>query len=189
MPPEGTTTVADPVDEESGEAGPLDLTPQASRPQRRARNPFSIAVLLLVVAGVVFVLLRTLGDASLFFYEVDEAVSLRAELGSERFRVVGTPQPGLVETRLDGQAAVVFTLCVADVLADVAHLGDPAELFQPGVPVVLQGFWVSGEPPGIGSLTAAAGDGWYLRTDHMVVKHDNDYRGADAELESCGVHS
>ncbi|HJL83355.1 MAG TPA: cytochrome c maturation protein CcmE [Acidimicrobiales bacterium] len=181
--------MGEPVDEESGEAGPLDLTPQASRLRRRAGRPLSTVFLLAVVAAVVFVLLRTLGDASLFFYEVDEAVSARAELGTERFRVVGTPQPGLVESHLDGQAVVVFTLCVADVLADVAHLGDPAELFQPGVPVVLQGSWVSGDPPGIENLSAAADDGWYLRTDHMVVKHDNDYRGDAAELESCGVGS
>jgi len=183
------TAVVEDMDEESGEAGPLDLTPSASRPQQRPRRPMSIVVLLVVVAAVVFVLLRTLGDASLFFYEVDEAVAARSELGAERFRVVGTPQPGLVETRLDGQAAVVFTLCVADVLADVAHLGDPAELFQPGVPVVLQGSWVAGDLPGLHSLPFAAGDGWYLRTDHMVVKHDNDYRGDEAELESCGAGS
>ena len=177
------------IDEESGEAGPLDLTPRASRPQRPARKPLSVIVLLAAVAAVVFVLLRTLGDASLFFYEVDEAVAARADLGTERFRVVGTPQPGLVETQLDGHAAVVFTLCVADVLADVAHLGDPAELFQPGVPVVLQGSWVNGALPGLDSLLVPAGDGWYLRTDHMVVKHDNDYRGDQAELESCGANS
>ena len=62
-------------------------------------------------------LLRSLGDASLFFYEVPEAVELRSELGDDRFRVVGTPQPGLVEGELGGEAAVVFTLCAGDVLA------------------------------------------------------------------------
>jgi hypothetical protein len=86
---------------------------------------------------------------------------------------------------VDGGSAVVFTLCAGDVLADVVHLGDPAELFQPGVPVVLQGSWVRGPvPPG---LVAPAADGWYLRTDHMVVKHDNDYRGEGAELKACGL--
>jgi len=57
------------------------------------------------------------------------------------------------------------------------------------VPVVLQGAWVVGTPPGIGGLTSAADDGWYLRTDHMVVKHDNDYRSDEAELETCGAGS
>ncbi|HIM66810.1 MAG TPA: hypothetical protein EYM46_09645 [Acidimicrobiia bacterium] len=177
------------VVDDVGGVEPLDLTPEASRPDRSARRPWSVLALVLVVVAVVFVLLRTLGDASLFFYEVDEAVDRRVELGDDRFRVVGTPKPGFVDTELDGRAAVVFTLCVAEVSADVAHMGDPAELFQPGVPVVLQGAWVVGTPPGIGGLTSAADDGWYLRTDHMVVKHDNDYRSDEAELETCGAGS
>ena len=82
---------------------------------------------------------------------------------------------------------MAFTLCAADVLADVVHVGDPAELFQPGVPVVLQGSWVRGPVP-VG-LVDPADDGWHLRTDHMVVKHDNDYRGDGAELTPCGVPS
>ena len=64
-----------------GGVEPLDLTPEASRPDRSARRPWSVLALVLVVVAVVFVLLRTLGDASLFFYEVDEAVDRRVELG------------------------------------------------------------------------------------------------------------
>lgn len=143
-------------------------------------------VVVLVVA-LVAVLFRTLGDAALFFYEVDRAVELRPELDEARFRVVGTPQPGLLEVEVDGEAAVAFTLCAADVLADVVHVGDPAELFQPGVPVVLQGSWVRGPVPA--GLVDPADDGWHLRTDHMVVKHDNDYRGDGAELTPCGVQA
>jgi len=141
-------------------------------------------VLVVALAAVLF---RTLGDTALFFYEVDRAVELRPELDEARFRVVGTPQPGLLEVEVDGEAAVVFTLCAADILADVVHVGDPAELFQPGVPVVLQGSWVRGPVP-VG-LIDPADDGWHLRTDHMVVKHDNDYRGDGADLTPCGVRS
>ena len=172
------------------DAGPeprsLDLTPRPARPAAGRRRG-ALALLLLLVGGMVFVLLRTLGDASLFFYDVAEAVELRSELGEGRFRVVGTPQPGLVVTESDGGSAVVFTLCAGDVLADVVHQGDPAELFQPGVPVVLQGAWAAGRPPALDGLSNAAGDGWYLRTDHMVVKHDNDYRADGAELAPCGA--
>jgi hypothetical protein len=63
-------------------------------------------------------------------------------------------------------------------------------LFQPGVPVVLQGSWQAGSPPGLAGLPAAANDGWFLRTDHMVVKHDNDYRTDEertADIDACGV--
>jgi len=166
-----------------------DLTPAPSRPDvgtgSGRRRPGPVLLVVVLVVAMVAVLLRSLGDAALFFYEVDRAVELRSELDEARFRVVGTPQPGLVEVEVGGEAAVAFTLCAGDVLADVVHLGDPAELFQPGVPVVLQGSWVRGSAP-VG-LTAPADDGWYLRTDHMVVKHDNDYRGEGAELAPCGL--
>ena len=164
----------------------FDLTPAPTRPERIRRRPAAMAAVAILLVALVFVLLRTLGDASLFFYEVSEAVERRSELADSRFRVVGTPQPGLVEIDVDGEPAVVFTLCAGDVLADVAHLGDPAELFQPGVPVVLQGVWVAGPAPGVADLWSPAADGWHLRTDHMVVKHDNDYRGDGAELAPCG---
>ena len=174
------------ADDAGPEPSPLDLTPRPSRPGTGTRRPGAIALVLVVVGALVYVLLRTLGDASLFFYDVAKAVELRSELGDGRFRVVGTPEPGLVVAELDGGSAVVFTLCAGDVLADVVHMGDPAELFQPGVPVVLQGAWTAGRPPGVDGLSGAADDGWFLRTDHMVVKHDNDYRSDGAELEPCG---
>ena len=174
------------TDDAGSEPPSLDLTPRPARPAAGNRRG-AIVLLLLLVGGIIFVLLRTLGDASLFFYDVAEAVDLRSDLGDSRFRVVGTPQPGLLVTELDGASAVVFTLCADGVLADVVHLGDPAELFQPGVPVVLQGAWTAGRPPDMDGLSDAAGDGWYLRTDHMVVKHDNDYRSDGAELEPCGA--
>mgnify|MGYP002413620237 CR=1 FL=1 len=126
-----------------------------------------------------------LGGAARFVYEVSGAVALGSGLGEDRFRVGGTPQPGLVEGELGGEAAVVFTLCAGDVLADVVHLGDPAELFQPGVPVVLQGAWKAGRPPDLTGLDGAAADGWFLRTDHMAVKHDHDYRSDAAPLPPC----
>ena len=168
---------------------PSDLTPRATRSERRPRRVWSALLVTLVVVAVVGVLVRTLDEASLFFYSVDEAVELRAELGAERFRVVGSPQPGEVEAVADGRTVVVFTLCVGGALADVVHEGDPAELFRPGVPVVLQGTWRHEDPLLLDALDRPAADGWHLQTDHMVVKHDNDYRAEGAELEPCGTAS
>ncbi|MBC8364899.1 MAG: cytochrome c maturation protein CcmE [Actinobacteria bacterium] len=171
-------------------ADDLDLTPAPSRPEASRRRALPTLVTLLVVAAIVGVLVKTLGDATLVFHEVDAAVELRTELGDGRFRVVGTPLPGLVETVVEGGSAVVFTLCSAGALADVVHVGDPAELLQPGVPVVLQGTWTAGSVPGLAGLATPADDGWHLRTDHMVVKHDNDYRveqGRQADIESCSA--
>ena len=171
-------------------ADEFDLTPSPSRPESSGRRAVPVLVVLLVVAAIVGVLVKTLGDATLVFHGGDAAGELRSDLGDDRFRVVGTPLPGLVETRVDGESAVVFTLCSAGAYADVVHAGDPAELFQPGVPVVLQGAWTAGSVPGIAGLDAPADDGWHLRTDHMVVKHDNDYRveeGRQADIAACGA--
>ena len=166
---------------------PSDLTPRPTRSAKDPRRVWWILGVLLITAGIVIVLVRTLDEASLFFFPVDEAVEMRSELGDQRFRVLGNPKTGLVETVYEGMPVVVFTLCSNDVLADVVHNGDPAELFRPGVPVVLQGVWRQGAPPLLNALLGPAEDGWYLRTDHMVVKHDNDYRASGAELESCGT--
>jgi len=163
-----------------------DLTPRQDRIEKKNSGllPKLAGVLLLIT--VVIVLFKTLGNASLFFYPVDEAVEKRVELQDRRFRVIGTPLPGIIETTWSGHQVLVFTLCKGEIYADVVHEGDPAELFNPGVPVVLQGVWRETEPPDLKKLIYPANDGWHIETDSMVVKHDNDYRSDRAELESCG---
>lgn len=185
------SAVVDPSDGPGTETGdvPLDLSPATSRPEPARRRPAAVVALFLVLIAVVALLLRSLGDAALFFYEVSEAVERRTELADARFRVVGTPQPGFVEAEYGGESAVVFTLCAGGVLGDVVHVGDPAELFQAGVPVVLQGSWRAGATPGVAELSTPANDGWHMLTDHMVVKHDNDYRGQGSELAPCSLTS
>lgn len=162
-----------------------ELTPRQDRIEKKSSGllPKFFGVLLLI--AVVIVLFQTLGNASLFFYPVDEAVEKRVELEDRRFRVIGTPLPGIFETTLSGRQVLVFTLCAEDMYADVVHEGDPAELFNPGVPVVLQGFWSETKPPDLEKLLYSANDGWHIETNSMVVKHDNDYRSDRAELESC----
>ena len=167
-----------------------DFTPSPARPERSKYRRGPIAAIVLLLAAVAAVLFVTLGDATLVFYEVDEVVEQREELVDKRFRVVGTPLPGIVETTVGRESAVIFTFCAQGVYADVVHVGDPAELFQPGVPVVLQGEWVFESLPEFQSLPNATRDGWYLSTDHMVVKHDNDYRTDPdrvTDIESCGL--
>ena len=167
-----------------------DLAQQQTRPDKSPRRRAPLIATVLLLLGVGAVLFVTLGDAALIFYEVDEAVDKREDLVEKRFRVVGTPLPGIVETRIGGEATVVFTFCAGGVYADVAHTGDPAELFQPGVPVVLQGKWVTGFLAEIESLENSANDGWFLLTDHMVVKHDNDYRTDKdrvTDIASCAL--
>ena len=155
-----------------------ELSPLTPRPVRRsARTRRWIAALVIVgVAGAVALLVSNLlGDAALFFYNADEAVERRDELSAQRFRLQGTPVGDPVETFWSDRPVLAFAVGFNGAVVDVVHTGDPPELFQPGVPVVLEGAWQQGPGPG----PVIAQDGWHFASDRMLVKHDNDYRNRD----------
>ena len=58
------------------------------------------------------------------------------ELGDQRFRLQGTV---LDDVETDRATGVTFTVTFNGVEVPVAHDGDPPELFEPGIPVVLEG--------------------------------------------------
>lgn len=153
----------------------LDLTPR-TRPERSASQRWMPRLLLgAIAAAAVLIVVQSLGDASLSFKNVDVAVADRTELGEQRFLMQGTPVERAETITLDGTDAVAFTVVFEDTRADVVHIGAPAETFQPSVPVVLEGYWVSGSP-GDASLPWSPADGWYFESTRMLVKHDNEYR-------------
>ncbi len=150
------------------------VTPRPVRPVTRHRRWAAALVVVGVAVAVGLLVNNLLGDAALYFYNVDEAVSSRDELGSRRFRLQGTPLGEIVETFDNDQPVLAFAVGFEGALINVVHSGDPPELFQPGVPVVLEGSWEQGSGPG-----TTAADGWYFSSDRMLVKHDNDYRDRD----------
>ncbi len=180
------TDVRHPDDEigVSDDAGPMpvhDLTPR-SLPGRRPRRwlPISLVVVIVVLIGLVIA--NGLGDASLFFRNVDEAVAERPDLGDRRFRLQGTVVPGtVVETTIGDEPVVLFTVNYDGVRADIVHRGDPPQLFQDAIPVVLEGRWTEGPPPGVTDFDGGANDGWYFASDEMLVKHDNEYVAENEE--------
>lgn len=164
----------------------LNLEPRSVEPRGpRRRRLLPAALLAVVIAALGFVLLQTLGDASLFFYNADDAVAQRDDLTDQRFRVQGMPFGDPVSTEIEREGrlepAVVFPIRFADEVIDVVHVGSPAELFQPGVPVVLEGQWVRGFPAGAEPIVDGADDGWHFASTDMVVKHDNEYRTDNEE--------
>ncbi len=165
----------------------LDLTPRdiEASLERPRRKLVPTILLVAVIAGIGFLLVRTLGDAALFFYNADEAVERRDELVDQRFRVQGTPFGEPIETEVtrNGRTdvGVVFPIQFEGAIVDVVHIGSPAELFQPGVPVVLEGTWTAGLPQGVSSIEGGANDGWHFASNDMVVKHDNEYRNDNRE--------
>jgi cytochrome c-type biogenesis protein CcmE len=139
----------------------LDLTPRATAPRGR-RGLLASLVLVAVVGALAFVAVKALGDASLFFLNADEAVEQRADLGTDRFRLQGTVVDGSVEETDDG---VAFAVEFDDVTVDVVHEGDPPELFQPDIPVVLEGNW----------------EGEVFASDRILVKHSSEYEAENPD--------
>ncbi len=142
----------------------MDVTPRTtgaeplSGPTRRRRNPLAWLVLLLVLAGIAFVMVKALDSAALYYRNADEAVADKDSLGTRRFRVQGQVGPDVV--RLAATDEVDFTISFNDAAITVHHHGDPPELFKPGVPVVLEGRW----------------QGDVFASDRILVKHSAEYR-------------
>jgi cytochrome c-type biogenesis protein CcmE len=141
-------------------------------PRRRSRWAYAVLVVVLVAVGVVAY--QGLTEASLYFYEADEAYSARADLGDDRIRMLGA-----VDTEPEASDdPLVFDVVWDDQVVEVHHSGDLPELFQLGTAVVLEGRW---DP------TRS-----YFESDKILVKHDEQYeadngdRIADAEDGQTG---
>jgi cytochrome c-type biogenesis protein CcmE len=111
---------------------------------------------IVVVAALGFLVYQGLGNATLYFRTADEAVAQREQLGDRRFRIEGDVVAGTVAQV--GQD-VSFRIASNGVEVPVTHRGDPPELFQPGIPVVLEGRF---QGPGFAS-------------DRILVKHSETY--------------
>lgn len=142
----------------------MELTPRAAPgprtnpPAPHRRKPWVYGLLALVVLGLAVVVYQGLTSASLYFYNADEAVAQRADLGDKRFRLQGTV---LGDTIAPTEKGVDFTVAYNGVDVAVHHDGDPPELFQPGIPVVVEGRW------------DATGD--FFASDTIRVKHSEQY--------------
>ncbi len=169
MIPDGRVTLDDEASaDELGDG--LDLsprTPPAGRASgsRRGRAPAGrkwpwIVVLVAIVGCIGFVVSRAITDATLFFYNADEAVAKQQDLGVKRFRLQGTVVAGSTVRTGEG---VSFLVDFNGVDVPVNHIGDPPELFQDRIPVVLEGHFASTRP------------GAAFASDRILVKHTEEY--------------
>lgn len=150
--------------------------PRSGRGRQRRWVPALIGIAVVVAVGA---LVWNLLTGALFFYNADEAVAERTELGDDRFTLQGTPIDCSITSGSQGEEVVTaFTVAFGGVLVDVVHRGEPAELFEGGIPVVLDGNWVAGAPD-VAGFEPLADDGWHYASDRMRVKHDNDYINDD----------
>lgn len=142
----------------------MELSPREVTPSARRRTSLAYGVLVVVLVALGYVVWKGLSSASLYFYNADEAVEKRAELGDDRFRLQGTVLGGTIETTDEG---VEFTVAFDGVRVEAHHDGDPPDLFEPGTPVVLEGRW---DP---------SAD--FFASDRILVKHSEEYEAENED--------
>jgi cytochrome c-type biogenesis protein CcmE len=111
-----------------------------------------------VVLGALGFLLLRLGDATVYFRTADEAVAQPDALGEQTFRLEGVVVGPAVR---DGDV-VRFEVTENGATIPVEHRGDPPDLFQPNIPVVLEGHFTEGSD--------------VFSSDRIMVKHSESYR-------------
>jgi cytochrome c-type biogenesis protein CcmE len=114
----------------------------------------------ILVAAIAWLLWQGLGNATVFFKTADEAVAQRAQLGTRRFRIEGAVVAGSVH-RTGNE--ISFTIRNNGVSVPVVNEGGAPELFQDGIPVVLEGHF--------GGTAPAP-----FLSDRIIVKHTTSYR-------------
>jgi cytochrome c-type biogenesis protein CcmE len=116
-------------------------------------------VLVGLLGATGFLLIKVVGDASLYYYNADEAVARKEQLGDRRFRIQGT-YVGTARDTSDG--SIAFDIAFDGVRVAVEHRGTEPALFKSGIPVVLEGRW--------------SDDGSTFLSDRIEVKHGEGYR-------------
>ena len=155
---------------------PIVPIAKAPRSASRSRKWVATGVAVIVFLAVGALLAKGLTDATLFFRNADEAVAERDSLGEKRFSLQGLVVGGSVEQQGD---LVLFSVAFNDVQIDVAHDGAPPQLFREGIPVVLEGSFVSTSAPEgteFHTTDGTSDQGYHYRSDRILVKHDENYQ-------------
>jgi cytochrome c-type biogenesis protein CcmE len=111
-------------------------------PVRSGRRPTRwrlIVVGCVLVAAFGFLLAKGLGSSLDYFETVDQAMQSKVMLGTKTFRLEGLVVPGSVHRNRSG---VSFTAAGTKDRVKVINTGNPPELFQPDIPVVVVGHFV-----------------------------------------------
>jgi cytochrome c-type biogenesis protein CcmE len=143
---------------DAGELPELDLTPRPPREKKSTGRLYAVAIVVVIVLVAGFFAVKALGSATMYFYQANEAVANKTQLGTKRFRMLGNVEQSTV--RKSG-VGVDFTVNYDGAEVNVEHTGDPPELFRSGAPVVLEGHWND--------------DQTVFLSDTILVKHSEDY--------------
>jgi cytochrome c-type biogenesis protein CcmE len=124
------------ADADAGASRPPPAADSAEkRPARTGRwRLWGVAAVL--VGAFAFLLVEGLGSSLNYFETVDQALAHRSTLGTQTFRLEGVVVPGTVHRIAGG---VAFVAAGTTHRVDVVNHGNPPQLFQPDIPVVVVG--------------------------------------------------
>lgn len=128
-------------------------------PGRRRASRRVLVVFALLVVAFVFLLVEGLGSSLNYFDTVDQAYAHRATLGTTTFRLEGTVDAGTIHPTATGTD---FDMSEGAHVVHVANSGNPPQLFQASIPVVV-----------VGHFTSANSN--YFVSNSILVKHSATY--------------
>ena len=112
-------------------------SPSHDAPPRRRRFQWRLAAVGAVLAGALcFLLVKGLAGSLDYFETVDQAIAQKATLGTKTVRLEGVVVPGTVHRTPGG---VDFVASGTHDRIAVENTGNPPQLFQPDIPVVVVG--------------------------------------------------
>jgi cytochrome c-type biogenesis protein CcmE len=120
----------------------------------RRRLVVAVVVLAAAFAGL---LVKGLGGSLDYFDTVDQAVAQKAALGTRTLRLEGLVEPGTIH---QNGSTVSFVAAGTHHRVLVVNHGDPPQLFQPNVPVVVVGHFAGSQ----------------FVSDQILVAHTAQYR-------------
>lgn len=119
---------------------------------------------IVVLSG--FLVSGNLNNNLVYYLNPGESISKRSDFpDGRRFRLGGFVEKGSV---VRGDSGLTFAMSGGGRSVTVAFTGSPAQLFRPGIGVVVEGAWRGDE----------------FAADTMMIKHDSNYRAPDSSKDS-----
>jgi cytochrome c-type biogenesis protein CcmE len=148
-----------PADAPNNAAAATPRTASNAAPARRTKRWRLWVVAAILVGAFALLLVEGLGSSLNYFETVDQALAHKTMLGSQTFRLEGVVVPGTVHRIPDG---VAFVASGTKHRVDVVNHGNPPQLFQPDIPVVVVGHF----------------SGSSFISDQLIVDHTAQYTQA-----------
>jgi cytochrome c-type biogenesis protein CcmE len=139
-----------------------DLTPVSAPPTKRRGRWRTIGVLVVLVGAVLALLSQGLLHSLNYFETINQAMSSRAKLGTQTFRLEGVVKAHTINRTANGAS---FWITGGGHQIFVNAHGSPPQLFQSNIPVVVEGHF-----------TSDSSDTFY--GTQIIVKHTASYIAA-----------